>query len=345
MEEKLSAIVIEMAETILNAPGKDVSDESANAALLLVLVAWNRDVYGDNFASEGVYKQLFNELEKSNSAYRESLESVDFEKLIEGLRKYKRTHYPNDNRYINTCGINEKGNVNVQWEYFDQTHGKAPVDLSYSFARQLRGTYMGKNNSVGPPVNYEEAVLSSDELDDEDEYFDVWCEGDYFLREKGDYPALLKHREERLARFPDDPYAQCRVGQAYVLNGKYQAAIDFLEKYLKEFPENKDFQYTVLDALFALGKDENDFDWVEKPVVLRLTQEIIDSCYQFLKPKRKPRSVDELHMQFLTEGYITFSHEYLLKALMGDDRFVVLDHDSSPYSAMVSVVRKRKKTR
>jgi tetratricopeptide (TPR) repeat protein len=341
MEEKLSAIVIEMAETILNAPGKDVSDESANAALLLVLVAWNRDVYGDNFAPEGVYKQLFKELEKSNSAYRESLKSVDFEKLIEGLRKYKRTHYPNDNRYINTCGINEKGNVNVQWKYFDQTHDKAPVDLSYSFVRQLRGTYMGKNNSVGPPVNYEEAVLSSDELDDEDEYFDVWCEGDSYLREKGDYPALLKHREERLARFPHDLYAQYRVGEAYVLNGEYQTAIDFLSKHLKEFSENKDFQYTILDALFALGKNENDFEWIEKPVIIRLTQEVIDFCYQFLKPKRKPRSVNEIHMQFLTGGYITFSHKELLDALMKDERFVVSDHDGSPYSAAVIVARKK----
>jgi len=42
MKEKLSAIVINMAKTILKNPDKDPLDEAANVALFLATVAWGR---------------------------------------------------------------------------------------------------------------------------------------------------------------------------------------------------------------------------------------------------------------------------------------------------------------
>jgi len=77
------------------------------------------------------------------------------------------------------------------------------------------------------------------------------------------------------------------LGEAYVLNGEYEKTIEFLSHHHKKHPWNIDFQHVILDALFALGKNENDFDWVEKPVVLRMSDDILDACYHFLKPKRK----------------------------------------------------------
>ena len=84
-----------------------------------------------------------------------------------------------------------------------------------------------------------------------------------------------------------------------------------------------DFQHVILDALLALGKNENDFDWTGKPVILRMTSYILDACYQFLKPKRKPRSVVELHIEFVMEGYLLFTEKDLFKALVQEQRFIV----------------------
>jgi hypothetical protein len=98
-----------------------------------------------------------------------------------------------------------------------------------------------------------------------------------------------------------------------------------------------------LDALFALGKNENDFNWIEKPVVLRMSDDILDACYRFLKPKRKSRSVLEIHTHFITEGYLLFTEGDLFKALEEDERFVVEDVDRDVFHVQVRVARKKDK--
>jgi len=107
-------------------------------------------------------------------------------------------------------------------------------------------------------------------------------------------------------------------------------------------PWNQDYQHVILDALFALGKTENDFDWTEKPVVFSMSENIVDTCYEMLKRKRKPRSLIELHTQFLTQGYLLFTEDDLLKALVNDGRFDVDDADSAIW-AEVRVARKKRK--
>jgi hypothetical protein len=88
------------------------------------------------------------------------------------------------------------------------------------------------------------------------------------------------------------------------LNGEYENAIDFMSDHHRKHPWIGDYQHVILDALFALDKDEGDFNWVEKPVVLRLSENILDACYEFLKPKRKPRSVADLYIEFVMKGYL-----------------------------------------
>jgi hypothetical protein len=77
------------------------------------------------------------------------------------------------------------------------------------------------------------------------------------------------------------------LGKAYVLNGEYGNAIKFMSDHHSKRPWIGDYQYVILDALFALGKDEGEFNWVEKPVVLKLSENSLDACYEFLKPNRK----------------------------------------------------------
>lgn len=81
---------------------------------------------------------------------------------------------------------------------------------------------------------------------------------------------------------------------------------------------------------------------MQKPVILRMSTEIPDACYEFLRSKRKPRSVNELYTRFVMEGYLLFTEDDLLKALSKDSRFVVEDTDSGLF-AEVRVARKARR--
>ena len=155
---------------------------------------------------------------------------------------------------------------------------------------------------------------------------------EYEFREREDYPGLVGYCKQRAERLPDDPYAQHNLGEAYVLNGEYEKAIEFLSEHHKHQPDNPDYHHVILDALYALGKTEDDFDWVHKPVILRMSTEIVDACYEFLRSRRKPRSVSELYTRFVMEGYLLFKEEDLLKALSEDGRFVVEDADAERFA-------------
>ncbi len=158
--------------------------------------------------------------------------------------------------------------------------------------------------------------------DDDYDEFEDW-EVDYDLLEKKDYQGLLRYRKERAKRFPNDPDAQYFLGEAYVLNGEFEKAILFLSEHHKDDPDNPNFKHVILDALFALGKNENDFKWAKKPKVLRMNQEILNKCYEFLKTKRKPRYIGKLYINFMSDGYLLFKEDDLLKAIVDDKRFIV----------------------
>ncbi len=172
-------------------------------------------------------------------------------------------------------------------------------------------------------------------------YFEAWEPLQKFL-ENEDYQGLVWHCKQRAERHPEDLYAQCYLGDAYVLNGEFKKAIEFMGEHHKRHPWNSDYQHVILDALFALGKTEDDFNWVKRPVVIRMSTDIVDTCYEFLKRKRKPRSIIELHTQFITEEYLLFSEQDLLETLLNDERFEV-DKPDSEFLAEVSVVRKNRK--
>ena len=164
------------------------------------------------------------------------------------------------------------------------------------------------------------------------------------LRDKENYSGLVEYRKQRSERFHDNPYAKYYLGEAYVLNGEYEKAIEFLSEHHKHQPDNPDYHHVILDALYALGKTEDDFDWLQRPVILRMTAEIVDACYEFLRSKRKPRSVNELFTRFVMEGYLLFTEEDLLIALLEDNRFVVEDADAGLF-AEVQVAGKRRTRR
>lgn len=175
--------------------------------------------------------------------------------------------------------------------------------------------------------------------DDDPLGFEDWEEY-HELFDKEDFPGLVQYCQKKAEQAPTDLYAQTYLGDAYVLNGEYEKAIEFLAEHHRKHPWNEDYQYLILHALFALGKNENDFDWTEQPVILRMSAEILDTCYEFLRLKRKSRPISELHGKFILKGYLVFTEEDLLESLIEDERFTVEDLDDGPFFAKVKVVRK-----
>jgi hypothetical protein len=109
---KLSEVMKEMAETLLRNPGGVPSSEAAHVALLFANVAWNESV-GLDHAREG-YRNVWETIEAENPALWGEFKSSDIDAMIDGLVRYKQTHYPDDRRRILTCGILD-GKVRVEW--------------------------------------------------------------------------------------------------------------------------------------------------------------------------------------------------------------------------------------
>lgn len=168
--------------------------------------------------------------------------------------------------------------------------------------------------------------------------FEEW-EIDYELREKKDYPGLVKYYKEKVERFPADETYLYYLGDAYVLNGEYNKAIELFTEPYRKRPDTPNFHQIILDALFASGKNEDNFDWIEKPVVLRMSDKVLAFCYEFLKKKKKSRDIAWLYTELIIKGYLLFKKEDLFNALKKDNRFIVNDFDKIIYFAEVSITK------
>ena len=116
-----------------------------------------------------------------------------------------------------------------------------------------------------------------------------------------------------------------------------------LEKLYYKDPHDINVKYSILDALFGLDKTESDFNWIEKPMVLRLNFEIVDICYNLLKPKRKPKEITDLYIDLMCHGYLTFEENDLLDAILKDGRFIVNDEHKLISGKYVSVSKNKGK--
>jgi hypothetical protein len=110
--KQMSAILKEMALTILVDPEAMPSSEAAAAALLLSHVAWQR-ANGDKFA-ETAYSTVLVEMQKVRPGFWKELRSTDATELIAQLVAYKRRHYPHDMRKVVACGTFDN-KVRVEW--------------------------------------------------------------------------------------------------------------------------------------------------------------------------------------------------------------------------------------
>jgi tetratricopeptide (TPR) repeat protein len=175
---------------------------------------------------------------------------------------------------------------------------------------------------------------SPDQIDD----FEDW-EIEYEIIENQDCNGLILYRQSVLRRHPDSLEAKSELGSAYILAGEYQKALDYLSPLHCDNPEITEIQWNICRALFGLGKNENDFDWVEKPVILRINETLLDQCYEYLRPKRKSRSVMDICIALVIgKGYQGFKEDELLSAFKADKRFMV--KGEGLFGSEISVRRK-----
>ncbi len=134
---KLSAIILELAQTAFAKPKAIPSSEAAHAALLFAQVAWNREL---GHETEG-YQKLLKVFVKSNHKLWSELSSRDPETLIKTMSQVKARRYPEDIRVIIVSGMRE-GNVHVEW-CDDKDYARASelvkkrLDLEYGKGRSF----------------------------------------------------------------------------------------------------------------------------------------------------------------------------------------------------------------
>ena len=109
---KMSEIMKEMSETLLRNPGVVPSSEAAHVALLFANIAWNESV-GLDHAREGC-RNVWESIEAENPQLWNEFKSNDIDAVIDELVRYKKAHYPDDQRRILVCGM-VPGKVHVEW--------------------------------------------------------------------------------------------------------------------------------------------------------------------------------------------------------------------------------------
>jgi hypothetical protein len=109
---KLSEIMKEMSETLLRNPSGVPSSEAAHVALLFTNAAWNECVGMDH--ARDSYRNVWEKIEAENPALWNEFKSNNIDALIDELVRYKKAHYPDDQRRILVCGM-VPGKVHAEW--------------------------------------------------------------------------------------------------------------------------------------------------------------------------------------------------------------------------------------
>jgi hypothetical protein len=108
----MSEILKEMSQRLLRAPGDPSTSEAAHVTLFFATAAWNESV-GLAYAREG-YRHVWETIEADNPELWNELKSNDVDQMIDELVRYKKSHYPSDQRRILICGIVDS-KIRVEW--------------------------------------------------------------------------------------------------------------------------------------------------------------------------------------------------------------------------------------
>ena len=109
---KMSEMLKEMSEVLLQNPDATHSPEAAHIALMFANIAWNESV-GLVHPREG-YRSAWEAIEAENPELWNEFKSTDVNAIIDELVEYKKARYANDQRRILVCGMID-GKLRVEW--------------------------------------------------------------------------------------------------------------------------------------------------------------------------------------------------------------------------------------
>lgn len=115
--QKMSKVLLDLAERLLAQPAEKTSSEGCAAALLLAHVAWNRAVDPLGGDQVGLYRKGLSALRAENPKCLWELKSKNCEAMIQELVDLKRTLYPADDRIISLCALTPQQTVRVEWHH------------------------------------------------------------------------------------------------------------------------------------------------------------------------------------------------------------------------------------
>jgi len=115
--QKMSKLILALAEQVLTQPTEKSSREAVAAALLLAHVAWNRAVDPLGGDQVGSYRKILGNLQAVNPRCLRELKGTDCEALVQALTKLKATRYPKDDRIIRLCGLTAENKVHAEWHH------------------------------------------------------------------------------------------------------------------------------------------------------------------------------------------------------------------------------------
>ena len=114
--EKMSKVLLSLAERLLAQPSKKPSREGCAAALLLAHVAWNRALDPLNYQFIN-YREGLAAFEEENPKCLQELKSTVCEAMIQEFIDLKRALYPADDRVILLCALTPQQTVRVEWHH------------------------------------------------------------------------------------------------------------------------------------------------------------------------------------------------------------------------------------
>jgi len=112
--EKMSKVLLGLAERLLAKPAEQSSSEGFAAALLLAHVAWNRAVDPLDGDQVGNYRKVLAAFKAENPKYLQELKSADCEAMIQELVDLKKALHPADDRIIRLCALTPQQTVRVE---------------------------------------------------------------------------------------------------------------------------------------------------------------------------------------------------------------------------------------
>lgn len=121
-----------------------------------------------------------------------------------------------------------------------------------------------------------------------------------------------------------------QIGQMYTYMGAPQKALNCLFPLHCRRPEQQDIQLAISEALLCMGQKNDQFHWIQPPHALKVDEEHLLHCLEWVNAARKPIPLYFLHNCITTDTAKPVYNKFdLAMTLKHDPRFNIIN--STPF--------------